>query len=39
MKKAVPVQSASAALDAKMSELGDWRSKTFTRARAGIIFR
>jgi hypothetical protein len=34
MKKAVPVESASALIDAKINELGDWRGKTLATVRA-----
>ena len=33
-KKPVPVTSASASIDAKIQELGDWRGKTLARVRA-----
>jgi len=33
MKKPVPVESASAFIDAKINELGDWRSKTLAKVR------
>jgi hypothetical protein len=33
MKKPVPVESASARIDEKIMELGDWRGKTFARVR------
>jgi hypothetical protein len=36
MKKAVPVESASAFIDAKINELGDWRGKTLAKVRAII---
>jgi hypothetical protein len=36
MKKPVPVESASASIDEKIKELGDWRGKTFAKVR-GII--
>jgi hypothetical protein len=36
MKKAVPVESASALIDAKINELGDWRGKTLAKVRAII---
>jgi hypothetical protein len=36
MKKPVPVESASASIDAKISELGDWRGKTLAKVRAII---
>ncbi|HTA80260.1 MAG TPA: DUF1801 domain-containing protein [Terracidiphilus sp.] len=33
MKKPVAIESASALIDAKINELGDWRAKTFTQVR------
>jgi hypothetical protein len=36
MKRIVPVESASAFIDAKINELGDWRGKTLARVRAII---
>jgi hypothetical protein len=33
MKKPVAVESASALIDAKISELGDWRGKTLAKVR------
>src|SRR6201982_3010872 len=33
MKKSIPVKSASAAIDAKIKELGDWRGKTLAKVR------
>src|SRR5579863_2735012 len=33
MKKSVPVQSASASIDKKIRELGDWRGKTLASVR------
>jgi len=33
MKETVPVESASAVLDARIKELKDWRGKTLARAR------
>ncbi len=33
MKKTVPVESASAVIDARIRELGDWRGKTLARVR------
>ena len=33
MKKRVPVESASALIDEKIEELGDWRGKTLARVR------
>lgn len=35
-KTSVPVKSASASLDAKIQELGDWRGKTLAKVR-GLI--
>lgn len=37
MKKATPVESASAILDAKIRELGDWRGQTLAKVRAIIL--
>ena len=37
MKKTVAVESASASIDAKINELGDWRGKTLARVRAIIL--
>jgi hypothetical protein len=34
MKKPVPVESASALIDEKIEELGDWRGKTLAKVRA-----
>lgn len=34
MKKTVPSDSASASIDAKINELGDWRGKTLAKVRA-----
>ena len=34
MKKPVPVESASARIDEKIAELGDWRGKTLAKVRA-----
>jgi hypothetical protein len=34
MKRAVPAESASAFIDAKINELGDWRGKMLARVRA-----
>ena len=34
MKRPVPVESASARIDAKINELGDWRGKTLAKVRA-----
>src|ERR1700716_3144823 len=36
MKRIVPVESASAFIDAKIMELGDWRGKTLAKVRAII---
>ena len=36
MKKPVPVESASALIDEKIKELGDWRGKTLSQIRALI---
>ena len=36
MKKHVPVESASASIDEKIRELGDWRGKTLAKVRAII---
>ncbi len=33
MKKSVPVESASASVDAKIKQLGDWRGKTLAKVR------
>jgi hypothetical protein len=33
MKRTVPVESASAFIDAKIKELGDWRGKTLAKVR------
>src|ERR1700726_2282688 len=33
MKKPVPIESASAFIDAKINELGDWRGKTLAKVR------
>ena len=33
MKETVPVESASAVLDARIRELGDWRGKTLAKVR------
>jgi hypothetical protein len=38
MKKTVPVESASAFIDEKIKELGDWRGKTLAKVRS-IIHR
>ena len=36
MKKSVPEKSASALIDQKINELGDWRAKTLAKVRAII---
>jgi hypothetical protein len=36
MKRPVPAESASALIDAKINELGDWRGKTLAKVRAII---
>ena len=36
MKNTVPVESASASIDAKINQLGDWRGKTLAKVRAII---
>src|SRR5271166_5774519 len=36
MKKTVPVESASAFIDEKIKELGDWRGKMLAKVRATI---
>src|SRR5205807_2051282 len=36
MKRPVPVESASALIDEKIKELGDWRGKTLAKVRAVI---
>jgi hypothetical protein len=36
MKKSIPVESASAFIDAKINELGDWRGKMLAKVRAII---
>ncbi len=36
MKSPVPVESASALIDAKIKELGEWRGKTLAKVRAII---
>ena len=36
MKKAVPAESASAHIDAKINELADWRGETLAKVRAII---
>jgi hypothetical protein len=37
MKRAVAVESASAAIDAKINELGDWRGKTLAKVREIVL--
>jgi hypothetical protein len=37
MKKPVGMKTASASIDAKINELGDWRGKTLTKVRAIIL--
>ncbi len=36
MKKPIPVKSASASIDEKIRDLGDWRGKTLAKVRAII---
>ena len=36
MRRPVPVESASAFIDAKINELGDWRGKMLAKLRASI---
>jgi hypothetical protein len=36
MKRTIPVESASAFIDAKINELGDWRGKMLAKVRAII---
>src|SRR5882762_8694205 len=36
MNRTVPVESASASIDAKINELGDWRGKTLAKVREVI---
>jgi hypothetical protein len=36
MKESIPVESASAIIDARIKELGDWRGKTLAKVRAII---
>ena len=36
MKRSVPVESASALIDERIKELGDWRGKMFARVRSII---
>jgi hypothetical protein len=38
MKRPVPVESASALIDEKIRELGDWRGKTLAKVRK-FLFR
>lgn len=38
MKKTTPVESASAMIDVKINELGDWRGKTLAKVRE-IIYK
>ena len=37
MKRAVPVESASALIDEMIKKLGDWRGKTLARVREIIL--
>ena len=37
MKKSIPVESASALIDEKIKELGDWRGKTLAKVRKIIL--
>jgi hypothetical protein len=37
MKKPVPVESASALIDEKIKELGDWRGKTLAKVRKIVL--
>ena len=37
MKRSVPVESASASIDEKIKELGDWRGKTLAKVREIIL--
>ena len=37
MKRTVPVESASAFIDAKINELGDWRGKTLAKVRLNAV--
>jgi len=37
MKRAVPVDSASAAINAKINKLGDWRGKTLAQVREIVL--
>ena len=36
MKRTIPMESASAFIDAKINELGDWRGKMLAKVRAII---
>ena len=36
MKRPVPVESASALIDEKIKELGDWRGKTLAKVRESV---
>ena len=36
MKRSVPMESASALMDKKIKQLGDWRGKTLSQIRALI---
>ena len=36
MKKSIPAESASALIDAKINELGDWRGETLAKVRSII---
>src|SRR5579863_2439265 len=37
MNRSVPLESASASIDAKIKELGDWRGKTLAKVREIIL--
>jgi hypothetical protein len=37
MKKSAPIESASALIDAKIQQLGDWRGKTLAKVRSIIL--
>ncbi len=37
MKKVVPVEAASASIDAKINELADWRGKTLAKVREIVL--
>ena len=37
MKRAIPVDSASAAINAKINKLGDWRAKTLAQVREIVL--